>query len=249
MKHTMYSRDEWTQIGKGTGNKVQAMFKARRFRGFTRTDKLCVGIVLLLIVLIISGLPSHSVKDRTRCNVRCSSEGDQIPTRAIERIAQKRFMEWAGDPVVVEAVKEANNKPAKSLDEIIRLDKSWIGGTSEQEWVEKFLDNPCARYLRQLQNGRGGERELYAEIFVMDGQGCIVAESKKTSDYWQGDEDKFVKAFADGKGAIFIDESAYDESTRASLIQVSVPVIDPETGEAIGVMTIGLNIGVLSEKI
>ena len=83
----------------------------------------------------------------------------------------------------------------------------------------------------------------------MDRQGCIVAESKKTSDFWQGDEDKFVKSFADGKGAIFVDESTYDESTRAPLIQVSVPVFDPNTREAIGVMTVGLNIGVLDEQI
>jgi hypothetical protein len=248
MERAIYSRNERIGAGKGIRNEVRAVFRTRRFRGFTRTDKLCVGIVLLLIVLVISGLPSHSVKDRA-CNVRCSSEGDQIPTRAIERIAENRFVEWAGNPIVVEAIREANNKPAKSLDEIIQLDRRWIEEQAEQEWVNQFLDNPCARYLKQLQNGKGSEKRLYAEIFVMDRQGCIVAESKKTSDYWQGDEDKFVKAFADGRGAVFIDGSAYDESTQTSLIQVSVPVIDPETGEAIGVMTVGLNIGILSEKI
>jgi hypothetical protein len=228
---------------------VKEMYETRRFRGFTRIDKLCVGIVLLLIVLVVSGLPTHPVKDRTSCSVRCSAEGDQIPTRAVERIAQNRFVEWAGSPIVVGAVKEANNKPVRTLSEIIQLDKKWIGGTFDQEWVKELQDNPCAVYLKQLQNEKSGGKSLYSEIFVVDKQGCIVAESEKTSDYWQGDEDKFVKAFADGKGAIFIDEADYDESTKTSLIQVSVPVLDPDTGEAIGVMTIGLNIGILSEEI
>jgi hypothetical protein len=225
------------------------MYKTRRFGGFSRIDKLCVGIVLLLIALVISGLPTHQLKSKVRCSVKCSSEGDQIPTRAIERVAQKRFMEWAGNPVVVEAVKEANNKPARTISEIIQMDKKWVEGTFDREWVNELQDNPCAVYLKQLQNQKSRGKNLYSEIFVMDKQGCIVAESEKTSDYWQGDEDKFVRAFADGKGMIFIDEADYDESTKTPLIQVSVPVLDPDTEEAIGVMTIGLNMGVLSEEI
>ncbi len=225
------------------------MYKTRRFLGFTRIDKLCAGIVLLLIVLAVSGLPTHPVKDRAGCSVACSLEGDQIPIRAIERIAQKRFVKWAENPVVVEAVRQANNKPARTLEEIIQLDDKWIEGTFDNEWLGELLDNPCAEYLKRLQSEKGGRKSMYSEIFVVDRQGCIVAQSKKTSDYWQGDEDKFVKAFADGEGAIFIDEADYDESTDTSLIQVSVPVIDPDTEEAIGVMTIGLNIRILSEEI
>lgn len=181
--------------------------------------------------------------------MRWSLDGDRIPVRAIERIAQKRFVVWAKNPVVIEAVRKANSKPAKSLYEIIRLDKEWIAGESDEEWVNQLLDNPCARYLKQLQIDRSGDRNLYSEIFVTDKQGCIVAGSERTSDFWQGDEDKFVKAFADGKGAMFIDESSYDRSTKNSLIQVSIPVYDPNTRRAIGIMTIGLHIGVLDEQI
>lgn len=212
-------------------------------------DKLCVGIALLLIALVIGGLPSNQLKSSTRCSVKCSSEGDQIPTRAIERIAQNRYVEWAANPVVVQAVKAANSKPSKTLSEIIQLDDKWIGGTFDSEWLSELLDNPCARYLKHLQDENGGRGGMYSEIFVMDRQGCVIAESKKTSDYWQGDEDKFVRAFADGKGAIFVDEADYDESAQTSLIQVSVPVVDPDTQKAIGVMTIGLNVGILFEEI
>ena len=81
----------------------------------------------------------------------------------------------------------------------------------------------------------------------MDRQGNIVAESNKTSDYWQGDEDKFVKSFADGKGAIFIDKPSFDESIQTYLVQVSIPIFDPDMGGAIGAMTVGVNLEALVE--
>ena len=225
------------------------MYKARRFGGFSRIDKLCVGIILLLIALVIVGFPGNQLKDKTQCRINCSSQGDQIPVRALERIAQNRYVEWAANPIVIQAVKEANSKSDRTLGEIIQLDDKWIGGTFDKEWLNELLNNPCAKYLKQLEAKNGGKSGMYSEIFVMDRQGCVIAESQKTSDYWQGDEDKFVRTFSDSEGAIFVDEADFDESTQASLIQVSVPVIDPETEKAIGVMTIGLNVGVLFEKI
>lgn len=223
------------------------MRRMKRFRGLTTVDKLCVGAVLLLIALALISLPPYPMKGKRIGDMKWSSDGDRIPVRAIQRIARKRFTVWAANPIVVEAVQAANKQAAKFLDEIIELDKKWTEGN--QEWTNQFLNNRCAIYLKQLQREPGDQQDLYAEIFVMDRQGCIVAESEKTSDFWQGDEDKFVKAFADGEGAVFIDEAAYDESTGTPLIQVSVPVFDPNTGKAIGAMTVGLNLGVLDEQV
>ncbi len=234
---------------KGIAGRMQARHKTRRFGGSATAGRLYVGIVLLAIILIVGWLVPYSIKGRATGNVKWSGEGDQIPLRAIERIANKRFVVWAASAIVVEAVEQANSKGVKPLDKIIEVDKKWMDEPGVGEWIRQFVDNPCARYLRQLQAERGGEEGLYAEIFLMDRQGCIVAESEKTSDYWQGDEDKFVKAFAEGKGAVFIDEPVYDESTHSPLIQVSMPVFDPVSGKAIGVMTVGLNIGVLEEQI
>ncbi len=225
------------------------MLKTRRFLGFTGAEKLYVGAVFLLTILVISWLQSYPIMGMRTGDYKWSPDGDRIPLRAIERIANKRFVAWAANPVVIEVVQEANKKPAKSLDEIIQLDKRWIEKKVSQEWINELLNSQCGRYLRKVQAGKGGEKGLYGEIFVMGRQGCIVAMSGRTSDYWQGDEDKFVKAFADGKGTIFIDEADYDESTEAALIQVSVPVLDPDTLKTIGIMTVGLNIGVFAEEI
>ena len=82
----------------------------------------------------------------------------------------------------------------------------------------------------------------------MDKQGNIVAESDKTSDYWQGDEDKFIKSFAQGKGAVFIDEPVFDESSERYVVQVSVPVLEPVTKKAIGAVTVGIDLDILAEQ-
>jgi hypothetical protein len=76
------------------------------------------------------------------------------------------------------------------------------------------------------------------EIFVMDNQGANVCMTDKTGDYWQGDEGKFVNSFNGGIGSVFVDELEVDDATRATVSQVSVPVMDK--GMAIGAMTIGV---------
>ncbi|MFA5424152.1 MAG: cache domain-containing protein [Phycisphaerae bacterium] len=226
------------------------MQNTRRFGGFASIDKICIGIALLLIVLVVGGLPSQSMKNEADLsNVKCSPEADWIPVRSIERVAQKRFTQWAENPVIVDAVIQANDRPARTISEIIELDDKWVSGSIDEQFVNELLNNPCAQYLDSLREEDSRAKGMYREIFVVDNQGCIVAASNKTSDYWQGDEDKFVKPFNGGRGAIFVDDADYDESTDMSLIQVSVPIMDPNSGEAIGVLTVGLNIRVLIEEI
>lgn len=223
--------------------------KTNRYGGFAIADKLYTGVVLLLLLLIISGWPPYTIKAKSAGDIKWAPDGDLIPIRAIERIAQKRFVIWAENDVVVEAVRKANDNNHHTMDQIIQLDKEWVQGLWDKKRINSLLNNKCVEYLREMQNVRNDENSLYAEIFVTDKHGCIVAGTKKTSDYWQGDEDKFVKAFAGGKGAVFIDESNYDESTGSTSIQVSVPVYDPDTQQAIGVMTVALDICVLDKQI
>lgn len=166
----------------------------------------------------------------------------------LKKIADGKIVNWAKDPIIVNAVKAANEKAEKSADEITRLDKKWMATEGTDEWIGGFINNPCANYLRGLQDKKEGKITAYPEIFVMDKQGCIVAETNKTSDYWQGDEAKFIKSFANGKGEIFIDEPSFDESSRAYVAQISVPVFDPDTRAVIGAMTVGVDLDALGEK-
>src|SRR3546814_10661759 len=81
----------------------------------------------------------------------------------------------------------------------------------------------------------------------MDDKGLNVGQSDVTSDYWQGDEAKWQKTYSVGPNAIFVDKVDQDESTQKFQTQVSMSVVDPASGKAIGAVTVGLDVEMLME--
>ena len=108
--------------------------------------------------------------------------------------------------------------------------------------INAVLGNELSNYLTGVKNdGRG----IYTEIFVMDNKGLNVGQSDVTSDYWQGDEAKWKKTYLAGPDAVLIDEVEFDESTQTFQSQLSLSVVDPNTGETVGAVTIGVNVDML----
>ena len=151
------------------------------------------------------------------------------------KLAQSTLAKFGADPIIVKAVK-AENAKGKTLDQIKAMDEKWTAHAGFADYMKAMMDSECGEYLRKIQKSA----PYYAEIFVMDNQGANVAMTNKTSDYWQGDEAKFQKSFAAGKGAIFVDDVEFDDSSQAYLVQVSVPVKDG--GKAIGAITFGIDV-------
>ena len=101
-----------------------------------------------------------------------------------------------------------------------------------------MLDHGASSVLREWVDTAGG---TITEVFVMDARGLNVASSALTSDYWQGDEEKFTETYPKGPGAVHISEVEFDESTQTYQVQVSISLVDPATGDAVGAMKVGLN--------
>lgn len=158
---------------------------------------------------------------------------EEVPQK-VKDLAPK-LAEIGSDPVIVSAVKAANAEN-KTLDQIKATDDKWRSEAGIADYMQALMDSECGKHLADIKEGA----EYYTEMFVMDNQGANVCMSDKTSDYWQGDEDKFQKSFADGQGAIHIGEVEFDDSSQAYSVQVSVPVKDG--GAVIGAITIGLDI-------
>jgi len=146
---------------------------------------------------------------------------------------------WTSDKVLVDAVK-AQNAKGITLEQIQKDDNLWIAGKNDA-LVKQVTTAPCSDHLRQLVAAAG-----FGETFVMDNQGALVCSTEKTSDYWQGDEAKWQRAFAEGKGSTFIDRLRFDDSAKQNLAQVSVPIMDGS--HAIGVITAGVTITQVSSK-
>jgi len=161
----------------------------------------------------------------------------------VKRIAQNELQEWITDPVFVYAIRE-QNEINKSLNErrIARLDRAWRAENGKGPMIYDLLDRQASVILRdrrELSNG------VITEIILMDRFGMNVAISDPTSDFYQGDEAKYIDTYLVGPGAVHVSEVEFDESTGLDQTQVSMTVTDPDTGAPIGAVTFGVNLNVL----
>lgn len=142
----------------------------------------------------------------------------------------------AADPALVREVKKQNAQRVP-LESIQKRDAEWTAAPGLTPFKRKVLASPCARVL-----ARHGEQlgPSLTEAFVMDNQGALVGATRLTSDYWQGDEPQWRRAFNGGKGAELRDKPVFDDSTQSYVVQVSLPVKDG--ARVIGALTVSVSL-------
>ena len=149
--------------------------------------------------------------------------------------------------VVHEAINAENRKrEGLSQNEIDELDQAWRSETNQsgaQPFIAAALGSPASTYLLRAQAASKG---MYYEIFVMDEHGLNVAQSSVTSDFWQGDEAKFLNTFPDGAGAVFIDTPEYNADLGIWAVQVNLTIDD--NNQPIGVGTVEYNLTELARR-
>ena len=160
--------------------------------------------------------------------------------------AMRAFLEaeinsWALEPILVDAI-NTQNLVTHDYDQsrIDALDQAWRAeiGFSDAPTINPVITNSAADFLRERIAASGGR---ITEIFVMDNHGLNVAASSITSDYWQGDEAKFTQTHGVGSDAVHFGDIEFDESSQTYQGQISLTIIDPDTGEIIGAMTVGVD--------
>ncbi|WP_417771182.1 hypothetical protein [Stappia sp.] len=160
----------------------------------------------------------------------------------LKALATGRIAEVVSSASVIDAIK-AQNAQTAGYDQakIDELDKTWRAeaDSADQPMIDEVMERPVSVFLSEVQEASDG---LFTEIFVMDAKGLNVGQSEVTSDFWQGDEAKWQETFSKGAGATHISDLEEDESTQTVQSQVSVPVVDPATGEVIGAATFGVNV-------
>jgi hypothetical protein len=177
-----------------------------------------------------------------------AEEGAEAFRASLQNIAHAELLPIARDADVVAAVKAQNERNDVAEEEVAGkmsvLDAQWVeeANLGEGELFDKAYKNSLAEKLKKVQKDSSG---LYNEIFVMDALGALVATSAITSDYWQGDEDKWQKTYLQGPETIFIDKIKYDESTKHLQAQISLTIEDPVSHQPIGAITFGVDKTVL----
>jgi hypothetical protein len=162
-------------------------------------------------------------------------------TEGSKAYLRDHIAKWVQDPVLIDAIKAQNAANAAITQAAIdALDLQWRAevGKKDSALINGVMNNPAANFLASRVGEAGG---VITEAFIMDDHGLNVAASNKTSDYWQGDEDKFTKTYPMGPDAVLVGDVEFDESSQTYQVQVSIPMVDPADGKVIGAMTIGLN--------
>ena len=162
------------------------------------------------------------------------AQDQQVP-KSLARFTDAGLAPIGRDAALVRFV-EAQNRKGVSPARIRELDQAWIAEKGISSFMRSLLDSPCSARLKQLT----ADLPFILEAFIMDNQGALAGLTSKTSDYWQGDEAKFTESFKAGEGAVHLGQLEYDRSVGATVVQISVPVV--QGGRAIGAITFGVSV-------
>jgi len=142
-------------------------------------------------------------------NAPVAGAADPAPAKVVA-LAKTVVAKLGAAPEVVKAVK-AQNAKGTSLADVQAFDKKWMATPGVADFMKALIDSECGAYLKKMQ----AAAPYYSEIFVTDKLGANVAMTAKTSDYWQGDEPKFIESWKDGAGVVFLSDVGFDKSTQS----------------------------------
>jgi hypothetical protein len=200
--------------------------------------KKSVVAVIALVLLAALGVWYFYSRSNTPAPAPAASQ-PAAPTALapeVERVLNDKttvFQSLAEDPVIVAEVKKANEKNIGiTQDQINTIDKEWQASKDVTPFIKTFLENATAKRLFDFQK----TNPEFKEIFATDIKGLNVGQTDKTSDYLQSDEKWWTDSFAGGKGKAMHGTIEFDASSQTQGVALYVPIIDPASGNAIGVM-------------
>jgi methyl-accepting chemotaxis protein len=205
-----------------------------------------INVTLFSIVILIGTYYEINTRNEAKqLGTQLATLGNQILTHNADKVSGEIALleTLAKTPSLVDAVKEANmDRTGWTAEMIQSQDQAWTSKDPSIEITARDItENEVSAYLIDFQNSNPEE----VEIFFTDIRGLNIAMTDRTSDFLQADEDWWKSAFADGKGATYLGAVEYDDSAQSYAMDIGVPILDPETKLAIGIVRGTLDISVM----
>ena len=208
--------------------------------------KYLIGIIVVVCFALVGGYVY------TRGIAPAQSPASSTPTvftPLIEKVLADQtslLQALAGEPALIAEVRSTGEKNKDITQaQILTLDQEWQNAVGITPFIKTFLENPTAERLLSFQREHPGLKE----IFVTDTRGRKVGQTDKTSDYYQADEAWWTDSFAGGTGAVLHGGIEFDASSQTQAISIYVPVLDPATGKALGVIKGVLDVSSISNEL
>lgn len=199
----------------------------------------------ILLTIFFATITSLASAQTVRFNDKFSPPD---ANRLIDETVVQDINRWMDSEVVRLSITTQNHKYGlMSTSEIKQLDQQWRSErkSDDKPLIAATLSNPLSVYLSRMQGQSAG---AFVEIFVMDNKGLNVGQSSITSDFWQGDEDKFLKTFPKGASAVFIDKPEWDDKLKIWRVQLNKTVTDSDNATPIGAITVEVNLTELQRR-
>ena len=168
---------------------------------------------------------------------------DKIDRNIYHRIED--FKVYTENLVIRESVLKSNQE-FERLDNIQQYidknDKDWLAAEKKDRtaFMQNIIQNEMSEELRAKTKFYEAEYgyAIFSEVFITNKYGANSAQTNKTSDYYQADEDWWQKAKKEG---LYVADVKYDESAGVYSVDICLR-IDDNDGKFLGVMKVVLNI-------
>ncbi|MEW6600666.1 MAG: ATP-binding protein [Nitrospirota bacterium] len=212
--------------------------------------KMILGFLTVTLLIFVTGNLAVNVSEETfRKSFIKNTEFlavdvlDEIDRAIHDKIVL--FEEYSSNLRLQKTIIQSNQEFDK-LDDvqsyITNKDRDWISTPAGETtpFMHTIIDNPQSKELRekiQFYEGETGHK-IFSEVFVTNKYGANVAQTGKTSDYRQDDENWWQATKREG---LFVKDVAYEDSAGVYSTDIGLR-IDDRQGKFIGVMKVVLNI-------
>ncbi|MBU0650608.1 HAMP domain-containing protein [bacterium] len=139
-----------------------------------------------------------------------------------------------------------SNQDFEALEDIqayiAQKDREWISAEGEEitAFMRELIDRELSQALRRKTEFYKKEYgyNVYGELFITNKYGANAAQTGKTTDYYQADEDWWNKAKQNG---VYVGDADYDQSSKTYSIDLGISVVD-DKGDFLGVIKAVVNI-------
>ncbi|MCB0337111.1 MAG: cache domain-containing protein, partial [Bdellovibrionales bacterium] len=222
----------------------------RKYFRINITNQISMAVGVVMLLFIVAGMYSVRVAEHALTNsIQTNAEAhlESISTDILEylRVQSSMWRAYAQSDLAQSTLQGSNQEFAflQNVSDIIDTrDLQWrkVQTGALNPLMRSLLDNELANDMRvRLEEfNREFGFPIFGEIFVTNRFGANVAQTHRTSDYRQDDEDWWQRAKTDG---IFVSDVQFDESSKAFSTDLCIRIED-STHEFLGVLKVVLNI-------
>lgn len=129
--------------------------------------------------------------------------------------------------------------------ELLAADQAWREAPETgSELVTGVMDSRSSARLKNSAD----LTPVLLDFVLTDSRGALVAASTRPDRYFYGDNVWWQQGWNSGQGAVFIGQVVHDQVTGISGVELAVPIVDPETGQAVGVLRAVYNLETLASE-